>query len=115
MQTVYGTIDGKVFNEISDAAKHEQAVLAQVKMWDWENDRTIDTSNARVVHLIGNGAGKMFKDMIASNPNDWQNAAVGDTIEDDDNGWFYWDEYNDTYRYIDSEIVDCLIAANHQI
>ena len=114
MQTVYRTLDGAIFFEAPEAEKHEQKLLAKVKMWNWSNDPTTDTAQARVVHLIGEGAGAAFKAMVEAN-DDEQFVISNEHIDDEDTGWFYWDEYGETYRYIDSEVIDCFIAATHQI
>ena len=114
MQTVYRTLDGKIFFEAHEAEKHEQKLLEKVKMWDWNKNPTTDTTQARVVHLIGEQAGAAFKAMVEANEEE-QFIISDEHIDDEDTGWFYWDEYGEAYRYIDTEIIDCFIAANHQI
>ncbi len=114
METVYRTLDGKIFTEAADAEQHEQEILEKVKMWDWNENPTTDTSHARVIHLVEPGSGAIFKAMVAANSEEYDLIA-DDIMDDEDYGWFYWDEYDERYRYIDKEIVDILIAANHQI
>lgn len=112
METVYRTLDGKIFSQSADAAMHEEKILAQVKMWNWDGDPITDTSQAIVVHLIGNQAGAIFKDMIAAN--EFETDGISDSvIDDEDTGWFYWNEYQECYCYIDEGIIDILIAANY--
>lgn len=113
METVYKTLDGKLFKQSADAAMHEKKILEQVKMWNWNEEPTTDTAQARVVHLIGENAGGIFTDMIAAN--EYDQVETGNMFDVGDTGWYFWDEYEETYRYIDSAIVDILIAANHQI
>ena len=116
MKTVYETLDGKHFGEIADAEKHEAQLLKQVKMWDWAKEPTTNTAQARVVHLMGESAGAAFKTMVQANSEETVSIEQMDEwFDDEDTGWFYWDEYTEIYRYIDSEIVDVIIAANHQI
>jgi len=85
-------------------------------MWGWDKEPTTDTSKARVILLTGDGAGAYFKAMMRTNPDEnWDERDYDTWFDDEDTGWFYWDEYAETYRYIDSEIVDLLIRANHEI
>jgi hypothetical protein len=114
MRTLYETLDGTTFGDITDAEKHERALLEQVQMWDWNKNRTENTAQARLIRLTGEGAGAMLRAMMANNPDEYETLSP-DQIDDNDNGWFYWDEYGEQYRYIDSEIIDLIIAANHQI
>lgn len=114
MQIIYRTIDGENFKDAYEAEKHEAAIRTQVQMWDWNNDRTDDTSCARLIHLIGEGAAAIFKAMVNENSEDI-GIDVGATIDDDDTGWFYWDEFAEKYRYLDKEIIDAIVAATHQI
>ena len=114
MKTVYETLDGKHFSEVADAEAHETGILSQVEMWDWDKERTVNTALAAVVHLSGEGAGAIFRAMQQANPDEYE-VAPENVIDDEDTGWFYWDEYEETYRYIDPSIVNILIAANHQI
>ena len=118
MRAVYETLDGRMFHDVHEAEKHEKEVLACVKMWNWGKERTTDTAEARVVYLTGESAGAYFKAMMRANPAETCNDYIHnlDTwFDDEDNGWFYWDGSADTYRYIDSDIVDLLISANHEI
>lgn len=111
METVYRTLDGKIFRDSADAAMYEQQILAQVKMWNWDKNPTNDTSQARVIHLIGAQAGAIFKAMVAAN--EFETDEISDSdIDDDDTGWFYWDEFQECYCCIDDEIIDTIIAAN---
>ena len=114
MKTVYQTLDGEIYAELADATAHEEQVKQQVAMWDWDKERTTNTAHARLIHLAGDNAGAMLRKMQGVNPEEYS-ITPEDEIDDDDTGWFYWDEYAETYRYIDSEIVDLLIRANHEI
>lgn len=114
MKTVYQTLDGKTFGELADAEQHEAQVLAQVAMWNWDNERTTNTAYARLIHLTGDGAGRVFRSMQIANPEEY-NPVSPEEIDDEDCGWFYWDEYAEKYRYLDQEVIDAIIHANHEI
>ena len=114
MRTVYQTLDGETFFDALDAEQHESELLSRVKMWGWGQEPTTDTTLARVVFLEGEGAGKIFKAMVAANPA--EEVELADyVIDDEDHGWFYWDEFADTYRYIDDAIIDTIIAAKNSL
>lgn len=113
MQTVYKTLDGQIFEDTLEAQKHEEHLLQCVKMWNWVNERTTNTVQARLLHLTGEDAGKMFKAMVAANREEHEFA--DDQFDDEDNGWFYFDEYASKYRYLDREVVDAIIHATHEI
>lgn len=116
MKTVYETLDGEIFHDAHEAEKHEEEVLSCVTMWNWQNERTTDTSQARVVLLTGDNAGAYFKAMMRANPDEcWDDCDIDSWFDDADRGWFYWDECSVTYRYIDSGIVELLIHANNDI
>ena len=114
MKTVYQTLDGEIYAELADATAHEEQVKEQVSMWDWEKNRTINTAQARLIHLTGDNAGALLRKMQKANPEEYS-ITPEDEIDDEDNGWFYYDEYAEQYRYIDPDIIDLLIAANHEI
>ena len=84
-------------------------------MFNRSGERTDDTCDAFVVHLTNEDAAGRFLAMIQSNPNESQDAADKCGVFEDDWGWYYWDEFEEHYRWIDEDIVNALIAANHQI
>ena len=114
MKQLWQTLDGETFTDSLAAEKHERQILSQVKMWDWENNPTTNTETARLVHLSGEGAGAIFAAMIDANEQEYE-PLNKDHIDVDDTGWFYWDEFDGHYRYIDDSIVNLIIAANPQI
>lgn len=114
MEQAYRTIDGQFFRDAQIAAEHEEQVLSQVKMWNWNKEPTIDTAQAALIHLSGDGAGALFRAMVDANDIEYDTVSPED-IDDEDTGWFYWDEFADHYRYIDEQIANIIIAANHQI
>ena len=103
MKRVWQTVDGAIFNDELDAAKHEEEILAQVKMWDRDGIPTVNCADAMFVHLIGENAATIFKQM---------NKVSGDSIEisdsemcEGDEGWWYWDEYGECYLPFSSMLV----------
>lgn len=114
MKTVYQTLDGEIYEELADATAHEEQVKAQVVMWNWNKERTTNTACARLIHLTGDNAGALLRKMQKANPEEYL-VTPEEEIDDEDNGWFYYDEYAEQYRYIDPDIINLIIAANHEI
>ena len=113
MTQVWKTLDGAIFYDELDAAKHEQAILQQVEMYGWEKEKTSDAADARLIHLSGEGAGAIFKAMVRENvAESVSEEELQEWMKDEDTGWFYWDEYDECYRYLDPQIVDLIVFAN---
>ena len=115
MKQVWKTLDGELFEDSLDAQRHEEEIKQQVRMWNRKHDKTEDTTEAIVVHLSGKTAAKIFLAMIDENPDEMGDASESCGIQEEDDGWFYWDDCAEHYRWIDDDIVDIFIAANHQI
>lgn len=111
MKTRYQTIDGEMFDEAADAGIHEEVILSHVRMWDRKGNITFDTNTAVLLHLSENVlAGKIFKKMVKANEIDVLGTEIEHMFDDEDSGWFYWDEYTETYRYLDTDIVSIVAS-----
>lgn len=111
MKTRYQTLDGELFNEAADATMHEEAILSHVHMWDRKGNITSDTTEAVLLLLSENVlAGKTFKKMVTANEKDVLGEDIEDMFDDKDTGWFYWDEFCDTYRCIDTNIINIVAS-----
>lgn len=105
MQIIYKTIDGREFTNEQDAAKHEQSILSDVLIFDWNGNRTWETNKAMVVVLRTEGAAETFIDMAH---------AQGDSVNGivpEDSGIFYYNEFGNVYEYIHDDAVLALSAA----
>jgi len=111
MKTRYQTLDGEMFDEAADAGIHEEVILSYVQMWDRQGNITFDTNTAVLLHLSENVlAGKIFKKMVEANEIDVLGEDIEHMFNDEDSGWFYWDEYTETYRYLDISIVNIIAS-----
>ena len=104
MKQTWKTIDGALFGDATDAEKHEREVRDRCRMWDREGTPTDDTSNAFIVHLVGDNAGEVFLNIAKAQEAEY----YCEGIEPDISGWFLWDEGYETYRWIDSDTVAAL-------
>lgn len=103
MKRVWQTLDGAIFNDELDAAKHEEKIFAQVKMWDKNGIPTSDCSIAMFVQLIGGNAAAIFKQMNKTNGESFE---VSDSeMCEGDEGWWYWDEFGECYQPFSSMLV----------
>ena len=107
MKIVYRTIDGELFDEEMDAIKHERTVLSQVKMFDRQGHPVTATDYAYLIHLSGEKAGRIFAAMVEHNPEEYQDIDSS-VIDEDDTGWFYWDESDETYHCL---YVEAIVSA----
>jgi len=107
MERVWRTYDGCIFTDEFDAVKHEEEIKAQVGMWTLEGEPTEDTSQAMILHLVGPEAASIFLAMAETNPEETDLTTKG--IDEDCEGWFYWNEGYDEYCWIDDDFVFALL------
>lgn len=104
METVYRTFDGRIFREPADAMQHEQSIIEHLEMWDRDGNPTTDTRNAMFVHMHDETGAKMFLD--AAKANEDITEGIGSA---EDYGFYYWNEYQDYYQYVDSDVLRVLV------
>lgn len=106
MKRVWQTVDGKVFTDQLDAAKHEEEVLQGITMWNFEGARVNECTQAMIVRLVGKNAAHNFK---LCNANDNNSAPITDSeICDGDEGIWFWDEYSESYLPIEVKTIRAL-------
>ena len=106
MQTVYRTIDGQIFEDQLKAISHEFDISKGIMMFDWHSQPTKATSDARVVWLADEKATELFLDMANAQGD---HTCVG--IEPDISGLFAWDENQERYIWIDTDIAESIAKA----
>lgn len=103
MRKVWQTLDGVIFTDELDAAKHEHSLLSKVQMWDREGVPTTDCSQAMFICLRGEDAVRIFKQMNEAHPDSL--TVTNQEMCDGDEGWWYWDEYGEQYIPFASSLV----------
>jgi hypothetical protein len=103
MKRVWQTLDGAIFTDEYVAAKHEHTLLSKVQMWDREGTPTEDCSNAMFICLRGEDAVTIFKQMNEAHPESL--TVTNREMCDGDEGWWYWDEYEERYIPFNSSLV----------
>lgn len=106
MKRVWQTVDGKVFTDQLDAAKHEEEILQGITMWGWDGNHTEECGNAMIIRLIGENAARNFKSF---NNNDSNSMPISDgEICDGDEGIWFWDEYSERYIPVEPKAIRAL-------
>lgn len=101
MQIIYRAFDGKEFDNEADCCYHESTLRDSYVMWDRNGKRVedqTDTEKAFVLYLPYVYSAEMFLATAKS---------MGDTgcngLDVDCRGLFFWDEWNEEYRYVDDD------------
>lgn len=103
MKRVWQTVDGKTFTDQLDAEKHEQDMLRGITMWNFDGERVNECDQAMIVRLVGKNAARNFK---LINNNDYNSMPVSDKeIGDEDEGIWFWDEYEECYCAIEFKVI----------
>ena len=107
MEIIYRTFDGKEFDNEADACFHESVVLEGIKMWNRDGREVNKTSGAFVLYLENEMANCGFFALAKAQGD----SDVCGITEGEDYGLFYWDEWNNEYRWLDEEEYTAIAAA----
>ena len=108
MKQVWLTWDGCTFNDHMDAAQHEEYLADFViTMYDREGKLTTDTTNAMILHLKNAEAAEVFINAVTRNKDDGIYAGIGT----EEIGWFYWDEWEEKYHFIEDWVIKALAVS----
>ena len=105
MQIIFRTVDGKDFTSEMEARKHESELYDGVIMFNRNNERVYNTSQAFFVWLKNEDANLAFHAIARAEGDDM----VKSITEGEDYGLYYWDEGLDEYRWLDPDMIDGLI------
>ena len=114
----FQAFDGKVFTDKDECLEHEKFLGADYcKMWDRNGNITDNPENAAFVFIneekIDNYCG------APTCGGRWFTAICHDGkdclgIEAEDSGFFYWDEWNGEYYYIETDLVQFILGHAEQ-
>jgi hypothetical protein len=105
MEIIYRTIDGKEFDNKTDACYHEHELMGSIIMLNRNNEIVERTSNAYLVWLKDEEANLAFHAMAERDSDD----CVSSITKGEDYGLYYWDEGYEEYRWIDPDMINGLI------
>jgi hypothetical protein len=106
MQIIYRAIDGEEFLDKNEAVAYEKSLRDDVKMWTRGGQEASCTEDAYVVLLKNESSADVFLGIAAEQKDE---ALSG--IDSGDYGLFVWNEWEQTYQYIDSDFRKGIITA----
>lgn len=107
MEQVWKTIDGALFKEAADAQMHEKEVLSNIYMFDAKGVRTESVNYACTVFLPNDSSAAIFQSLLAENGEDPE---TYQQVEEEDTGWYYWDDCEEIWRFISRDAVRAFAA-----
>lgn len=107
MKVIYQTADGFVFDTEEQARAHEEKILSGLKMWNRAGHEVHFTTEAFVVYMRDTNANQLFFQLARDQEDD----GIAGLVEGEDDGLFYFDEWNGEYRYVDNDMLCALTAA----
>ena len=107
MEQVWRTVDGSFFKEAADAEMHEKEVLSSIYMFDLEGKRTESAAHAYAVFLPNDNSATIFRSLLAANS---EEPATYEQVEEEDTGWYYWDDCEEIWRFISRAAVRAFAA-----
>ena len=106
MIAVFKAFDGTLFESAQECFEYEQRMTVRPrkwKGWDWNENPTADTSTAVVVFFCDGEASEQFvRDANLNGDYDIDGFEAGDT------GWYYWDEGDCVYRFLQDSFVSTI-------
>ena len=103
MEVIYRAFDGTEFRDAAACVAYEQN--HKVHAWDRQGRECNSANEAVVVHLEDSQTTKGFLQMCINED------VTCEGIDDEDWGWFYWDDFNNKWRYIENEVVSAFKVA----
>ena len=109
MRIVYIAFDGKEFDKEEVCREYEETLKSTYMMWDRKGLETDNPDHAMFLLLKAEGAGAAFI-KACENKGTYHNG-----ICEGDFGFFYWDEWNEEYRYLEKPLLDALETILHNL
>ena len=97
MEVIYRAFDGTEFQDAAACVAHEQN--HKVHAWNIHGRECNSANEAAVVHLEDPHMTRSFLQMCTNED------VTRDGIDEEDYGWFMWDDFNCEWRFLESEIV----------
>ena len=109
MRIVYVAFDGTEFDEEEACREYEENLKSTFIMWTREGLMVTNPDYAMFVLLKTEGAGAAFIKICEAQGTDFTGIQEGDI------GFFYWDEWNEEYRYLEKPILDAIETILHNL
>ena len=109
MRIVYVAFDGKQFDRKEECREYEESLKSTFIMWNREALVTENPDHAVFVLLKTEGAGAAFIKACEAQ------GTYSAGIQEGDIGFFYWDEWNEEYRYLEKPLLDAIETILHNL
>jgi hypothetical protein len=109
MRIVYVAFDGTEFNREEECREYEETLKSTFVMWNREALVTENTDHAIFLLLKTEGAGAAFIKACEAQ------GTYSTGIQEGDIGFFYWDEWNEEYRYLEKPLLDAIETILHNL
>lgn len=106
MTIIFKANDGTMFDSAEACVQYETELASETKewaAWGWDGKQTHKTANAVVVNLATERAAAQFLGQAT-----FENDEGIKGIDEYSQGWYYWDEGNGQYCYLDDDIISIL-------
>lgn len=110
MEVVFKAKDGTLFVSAQECVLYEQRMAEaprKWKGWEWNSDPTNNTAATAMVYFCDDEASAQFIADARLNADE-----DIDGIEEGDAGWYYWDEGEDVYRFLDYPFINIIRNAS---
>ena len=109
MRIAYIAFDGKEFNREEDCREYEERLRDTFVMWDRKGLETDNPDHAMFLLLKTEGSAKVFIGCCEAQ------CTLNTGICDGDIGFFYWDEWDEEYRYLEKPMLDAIETILHNL
>ena len=109
MRIAYIAFDGKEFTKEEDCREYEERLRSTYMMWDRKGNETDNPDHAMFLLLKTEGAGAAFTKACEAN------GTYSSGVQEGDIGFFYWDEWNEEYRYLEAPVLEAIEIILHNL
>ena len=112
MKVIYEAFDGTQFNNEPECLEYEhEKGRADIVMLDCCGNPVTKTDSAALVWLRDEHSAALFHSLAR----DIGDLVAASTIQEEEYGYFFWDECKDRYQYIPEETINGLIALRTEV
>ena len=109
MRIAYIAFDGKEFDKEEVCREYEETLKSTYMMWDRKGLETDNPDHAIFLLLKTEGAGAAFTKACEVQ------GTLSEGIQKGDIGFFYWDEWDEEYRYLEKSLLDAIETILHNL
>jgi hypothetical protein len=105
MKVIYEAFDGTQFDNEPECLDYERVKgKADIVMLDCNGNSAKQTASAAFVWLRDEHSAALFHSLAR----DCGDLVAASTIQEEECGFFFWDEYNERYQYVPEDVINGL-------